>query len=255
MIVFNSDLDNTIIYSYKHDIGTKKRCVEIYQNRELSFVTERTYMILKQLMGKVLFVPTTTRTKEQYERIELGIGMPEYALVCNGGVLLVNGKEDEEWYQQSLHLIEDCKKELDKAKHILETDDNVTYELRNIKELFWFTKSEKPLDSVNLLKSKLDTRKVDVISNGVKIYVVPKRLSKGYALKRFRQRVKADTVIAAGDSEFDLSMLCEADVAIAPKELSTYLSNMPHTVFTENKGMFSEELLKAVELELVSLRR
>ena len=43
MIAFFSDLDNTLIFSYKHDIGKEKRCVEIYQGREVSYITERTY--------------------------------------------------------------------------------------------------------------------------------------------------------------------------------------------------------------------
>lgn len=34
-------------------------------------------------------IPTSTRTEEQYKRIELDIGIVPYALVCNGGVLLV----------------------------------------------------------------------------------------------------------------------------------------------------------------------
>ena len=42
---------------------------------------------------------------EQYERINLGSGLFRYALVCNGGILLVDGKEDGEWYKDSLKLI------------------------------------------------------------------------------------------------------------------------------------------------------
>ena len=38
MIVFYSDLDNTLIYSYRREIGGKKRCVEVYQGREISFM-------------------------------------------------------------------------------------------------------------------------------------------------------------------------------------------------------------------------
>ena len=33
------------------------------------------------------------------------IGIVPYALVCNGGVLLVNGKRDREWYLESLQMI------------------------------------------------------------------------------------------------------------------------------------------------------
>lgn len=50
-------------------------------------------------------IPTSTRTEEQYKRIELDIGIVPYALVCNGGVLLVNGKRDREWYLESLQMI------------------------------------------------------------------------------------------------------------------------------------------------------
>ena len=53
MTVFNTDLDNTIIYSYKNDIGMSRRCVELYQGREISFVTDRTYELLKQVRQKM----------------------------------------------------------------------------------------------------------------------------------------------------------------------------------------------------------
>ena len=97
MYLFNCDLDNTLIYSYKHDIGADKINVEQYQGREISFITSRTFELLKEVAEKTVFVPTTTRTVEQYGRIDLGIHTPQYALVCNGGILLKNGVEDSEW--------------------------------------------------------------------------------------------------------------------------------------------------------------
>lgn len=63
------DMDNTIIYSYKHDIGEKKLNVELYNGREISFISERTYSLLKEVNDKMLIVPTSTRTEEQYRRI------------------------------------------------------------------------------------------------------------------------------------------------------------------------------------------
>ena len=102
MKVFYSDLDNTLIYSYKHEIGERRKCVEVYQGREISFMTEFTWRALKTLMEKLLFVPVTTRTLEQYQRIQLGISMPSYALVCNGGILLKDGEPDRCWYEESL---------------------------------------------------------------------------------------------------------------------------------------------------------
>ena len=120
MVVFNSDLDNTLIYSYKHDIGEDKKCVEIYNDREISFMSNRTFEILSKISKKIRFVPTTTRAEEQYNRICFqGINI-EYALVCNGGILLKNGKRVDEWYDESLKIIKPAKEEMCKAKKLIE---------------------------------------------------------------------------------------------------------------------------------------
>lgn len=246
MIIFNTDLDNTIIYSYKHNIGENKICAEVYREREISFITDKTAELLKAANAAVTLVPTTTRTLEQYNRIDLGFGVPQYALVCNGGVLLVNGEEDEEWYNDSFRAVSGCQEQLSFAEKILEGDENRTFEVRNIRRLFIFTKSDKPLESVDILKSKLDTDKVDVFNNGVKVYVVPKNLSKGIAVNRLREKLNADTVVSAGDSEFDISMLSASDVAIAPKELSEIDELPEDTVLFDGEGVFSEFVLNKV---------
>lgn len=68
MILF-SDLDNTLIYSYKHDIGLRKRNVELYQGREISFITEDTWQYLKRLKARIEIVPLSTRSVEQYSEL------------------------------------------------------------------------------------------------------------------------------------------------------------------------------------------
>ena len=62
MYIFNADLDNTLIFSYKHNIGIEKLNVELYQGREISFMTELSFKLLKEVNKKAVFVPTTTRT-------------------------------------------------------------------------------------------------------------------------------------------------------------------------------------------------
>ena len=169
MIAFHTDLDNTLIYSYKHDIGPQKRNVELYQGREISYITEETYHLLQLVKNEMLIVPTTTRTLEQYQRIDLGIGPFPYALVCNGGVLLVNGVPDEAWYQDSLHLVSDSREEMNLAMELLEREPRRKFELRYIEKLFIFTKCNDPETVVNDLKTSLDTKYVDVFSNGESI--------------------------------------------------------------------------------------
>lgn len=247
MILFAADLDNTIIYSYKHDIGEAKRCVERYHGKELSFITDTTYELLNQVKEIVTFVPTTTRTREQYERIDLGIGIPEYALVCNGGVLLVNGKEDTDWYRRSLEIVSDAKEALEYGKQLLWQDKNRCFEVRNIQGLFTFTKSEKPLDCVEMLKNQLNLSKVDVFANGIKVYVVPKKLNKGAAILRLKEKTGANTLIAAGDSEFDISMLNASDLAIAPKELMGWEGLKKSVCHMPCRSVFSEELLSYIK--------
>ncbi|MBR1691395.1 MAG: HAD hydrolase family protein [Lachnospiraceae bacterium] len=219
MIIFFSDLDNTLIYSYKHELGPDKICVEVYQGREISFVTARTADLLKKISEKAVIVPTTTRTVEQYERIDLGMGTFPYVLACNGGVLLTDGREDSDWYEESLCLIADSAGQMERARTLMELDAHRTMEVRYIRELFLFTKSSEPKRSAERLKEELNPSSVEVFTNGVKVYVVPRNLNKGTAARRLRRQLGAEKVFAAGDSVFDLPMLEYADYAIAPKGL------------------------------------
>lgn len=249
--VFNTDLDNTIIYSYKHDIGNDKINVELYEGREISFITEKTKQLLNKVNEKILLVPTTTRTVEQYKRIDLGIGVPKYVLTCNGGVLLRNGERDEEWYKESLELVKDCDKESRKAIEFLEKDENRTFDVRFIENLFVYTKSSEPKKMSEFLRKNLNTELVDVFNNGVKVYVVPKKLSKGMAIKRFRKLFDDALCIAAGDSEFDISMLNEADLAIAPIKIKAICDKIQtelkdNVVIADDKTIFSEKVLEFV---------
>lgn len=245
-MLFNVDLDNTLIYSYKHDIGVDKRCVEVYQGREVSFITGRTYELLGRLSHYVMIVPTTTRTIEQYQRINIGSINPDYALVCNGGVLLVNGKEDDEWYNESMDIVKPCQYELKKATGILKEDMNRCFELRNIKNLFIFTKSSSPYESMQRLRAELDMSLVDVLCNGVKVYVVPKVLNKGNGVKRLKEKLKAYKVISSGDSEFDIPMLNYADIGVAPLGLGNAHELNDSVKMIDSKNVFSEEMLEYV---------
>ena len=241
------DMDNTIIYSYKHDIGEKKLNVELYNGREISFISERTYSLLKEVNDKMLIVPTSTRTEEQYRRINLHIGAIPYALVCNGGVLLVNGERDKEWYYESLKMIAESRPQLDKAIGILEVDPRRKFEVRFIDELFVFTKCEKPDEVIKDLNKTLKTELVDIFHNGEKVYVVPKKLSKGMAVRRLREKLKPESIMAAGDSGFDISMVEEADHGFVPygfTDAYQISDNRSKIMEMEPERLFSEALLE-----------
>lgn len=82
------DLDRTLIYSAAAiaegatikspaaDLLASAHCVEIYQGLPQSFMSPRAMASLLELDAVAHVVPTTTRTIEQYRRIELPIGVP-----------------------------------------------------------------------------------------------------------------------------------------------------------------------------------
>ena len=246
MIVLNTDLDNTLIYSYKHDIGEDKKCVEIYHDREISYATNTTLNLLGKVRDKILVVPTTTRTTEQYLRIDFGLGNFKYVLTCNGGVLLVDGVEDLEWYAESKQMIEESMPIMNMAYDLMDKDPNRNFDLRFIRDLFLFTKSECPEESVQYLKEHLDISFVDVFNNGIKVYVVPKKLNKGMGIQRLKNRLNADIVIAAGDSEFDIPMIECADYAMIPEELQDSVNITENIDVMSNDILFSEGYLRKV---------
>ena len=244
MKILCTDLDNTIIYSYKHDIGNEKMNVELYKEREISFITKQTFELLKKVKEEFLVIPTSTRTIEQYERINLKIGTFKYALVCNGSVLLVDGKKDKDWYEESLRLAKPSNLEVKKALEYLENDKRRTFELRYIEDLFVFTKCDKSETVVNELRKHLDKSLVNVFNNKEKVYVLPTLLSKGKAIERLKKYLKAEFIIAAGDSEFDISMVEAADVGLVPYGFKSEFNIKSDICEMGKEGLFSEQLLR-----------
>lgn len=228
-IILASDLDNTLIYSYKHDIGNCKIPVEWKDGKILSYMTEYAYYALNQVIHEVLFVPVSTRSVEQYQRIQLlKQGEPKYAIVSNGGTLLVEGKEDKDWAEETKKLIQKAMPTLEKVITFLIMDQDRSLEVRLVDESFVFTKSKNPEGTLQRLKEQFVDSTVEFYHNGEKIYAVPAILNKGNAVCRLLKRIgisNQNKLYAAGDSEFDLPMLEIADMAFCPKVISNQMQN------------------------------
>lgn len=250
MILFASDLDNTLIFSKNKMIGDSV-CVEYKDGKELSYMTARAHTLLQDIAEKTLFVPVTTRSVEQYRRIRLvEKKTPHFALVSNGGTLLVDGKEDKRWYVQSREIIAEAFSQMEKAILLLKQDELVTFDIRLTDGLFVFTKTSNAEISLEKLRQKLDTSLVSLEGTGEKIYVVPKELNKGNALKRLLERTGPLFTASAGDSSFDISLLQQADFGFVPGgDLFHGLKSKGKIVdFTNNSCFFSEEVLSYVLL-------
>ncbi len=244
-MLFLSDLDNTLIYSYKQDIGGSKILVETKEGKALSYMTSMSHGLLDKLKEQLLFVPVTTRSLEQYRRICFFPNwQPEYALVANGGILLQAGKVEPAWYEESQRLIAPAKQQLQAGLRLLEKDGNVCFEVREVDGLFVFTKSNEPEQTIAILQEHLNRELISVHQNGSKVYIFPKVLNKGTAVTRIKSRLNPAETMSAGDSAFDIPMLAEADIAIAPKELvSETIYPKDLIVQTPDTPIFSDGLL------------
>lgn len=77
-VLVASDLDRTLIYSSAALALTmpdarapRLLCVEVHESKPLSYMTETAAGLLADLGDAAVFVPTTTRTRKQYQRINL----------------------------------------------------------------------------------------------------------------------------------------------------------------------------------------
>jgi hypothetical protein len=93
MMMFASDLDRTLIYSkravqeFLGDISDLKQ-VEIKGDKALSFMTFQAYELLWDIATRTLFVPITTRSNEQFNRLSLLGEIPHlYTVTANGAHL------------------------------------------------------------------------------------------------------------------------------------------------------------------------
>jgi len=250
MKIFISDLDNTLIYSYKHDIGKDRILVETKDGKELSFMTSKAHVLLEKIKDEMEFIPLTTRSLEQYRRIFFSEKWTvEHALVANGGILLCNNKIDESWYEESLELIKDAQKQLDIGIELLKKNRNTYFEVRKVDGLFVFTKSKDVFSTKNMLENSVDLSIVKVFSNGSKVYIFPEKLNKGTAVKRIRKLKNPQSIFAAGDSDFDIPMLKEADFAIFPHNLNQFLDNVKNGFMVEEGKMFSDEVIDYVLIQ------
>ena len=250
MIVFASDLDNTLIFSYKkrQQCQNPTICVETKEGKELSFMTKKAYDKLQAVASSLIFVPITTRSVEQYERITFfEKKYPQYALTTNGGILLYENQIEKNWLFETKQMIESSEKELEKAKEILKKDMAICFEIRKVDDIFIYTKSMEPEKTAKILSQQLDLEKVFVDTNGEKIYVFPKILSKGLAIKRLKNFLQCDTIFSAGDSGFDISMLEEADISYwSGKEKVMMKKGICH-VYQQNVTNFAEYILTEIE--------
>ncbi len=214
MYTWFSDLDNTLVYSHRNFFPAEKVLVELLMGKEQSYMTKITYDFMCNM--KMNFVPVTTRTIEQYNRLFIFQGSinVKRALVCNGAILLVDGHIDEEWKNETRHTAHKGISELlDIQKDFSE------YNINNVEDFMFYFEAEKPEEQAEIYRERYKSMNIYVGYDKRKVYFVPTEINKGTAIYRYCQRYGIEKSISSGDSEFDVSMLSATNISIAPDVL------------------------------------
>lgn len=227
-VLVASDLDRTLIYSTAALALTmpdarapRLLTVEVHESKPLSFLTETAAGLLTELGDAAVFVPTTTRTRKQYQRINLPGPTPTYAICANGGHLLVDGVSDPDWYAGvTARLADECAPLEEVRDHLAATADPTWVRKHRIAEdLFVYLVVERellPEEWVKGLAVWAENRGWTVSLQGRKLYAVPKPLTKSAAMREVARRTGAQLTVAAGDSLLDADLLLAADRAWRP---------------------------------------
>ncbi|MFF2408179.1 HAD family hydrolase [Streptomyces sp. NPDC058092] len=259
MTLVASDLDRTLIYSaaalqlpMPDAEAPRLLCVEVYEHKPLSYLTETAATLLGELARSTVFVPTTTRTREQYGRIHLPGPAPRFAICANGGHLLVDGVSDPDWQTRvARRLADECASLAEVRAHLLAAADPVwLLKERVAEDLFAYLVVERsllPEGWVKELGQWAETRGWTVSLQGRKIYAVPGPLTKSAAMNEVARRTGATLTLAAGDSLLDADLLLAADHAWRPDhgELADTGWSAAHVDVTAERGVAAgEEILR-----------
>ena len=246
MKLFLSDLDNTLLYSYKHR-ATDDVCIEYDKGTEQGFMTSFIFDLFDRMIDNVCFIPVTTRSVEQYNRIQWPKGLsPEYEVVANGGIMLQNGIIDQEWYNESSYEYCLYKDEIKTLQEKLLSSGNYI-RCRIVDDLYLFAYCKDNVDAKQCAKDNSDETQLKVIASGKKLYFFPPNINKGMALTKLRKKLKPELVISAGDSIIDIPMLEKADIAIVPNNyLAKRINGSAKIIVCPENSKFSNYILNTI---------
>lgn len=258
-----TDLDRTMIFS-RNAIGAgvpdaDLQCVEYYQGAPLSYMTQAGAAALGELAARCFVVPATTRTIEQFTRIELPGAPWPYVITSNGGNILVDGVPDARWRCEVGQAMRDGGASL--AEVTAELENRVSPDwvdkVRSADDLFCYLvirPERPPADFLPAWGQWCMDRGWTVSRQGRKIYAMPAAVCKSRAVAEVRSRLTSEgalapraRVLAAGDGGLDAEMLAAADAAIRPRhgELEVLQWRHPSVTVTNGSGIVAGEQILA----------
>lgn len=248
-VILASDLDRTLIYS-RHFLKDRVEghfCVEVIKEEDFSFITQEAKEKLDNILNSKFaknFIPCTTRSINQFKRINIFNQFP-YAVTTNGGTILVNGEPSSEWNLE----IQKNKKKLSVSyenmrKLILSLYNNYfTQEFKLVDEIFYYTKvHSRPTESQEIKEMLEDLTKTlkntgwTYTLQGLKLYIIPEYVTKENALdylinKFFNLKT---FVITSGDGNLDIGLIHYGDLSYIPENSHAHKELVEKNQFFEN---------------------
>lgn len=236
-ILFVCDLDNTLIYSKKH-YKNGDVLVECIDGKPQSYMSPKSYDLFLKINRLVDFVPVTTRSIQQFKRINLPF---KTAFTTNATILLNNGEIDKDFAEYSKKQVEPYKQELERLYNLYKDDQRFRI-VRYVDNMFLFLACANGCTAEQCVLDIRTQTDLYTENTGYKIYIFPPTANKGESVKYFRKNKNYDFVIGAGDSPIDLAMLKKCDKALVPNY--KLAGNLDNVVVFEEK--FTENMLEYV---------
>ena len=250
-VLLACDIDNTLIHSWKHQ-KEGDLCIEHIGEREQGYMSRKAAVLYSSLPDNIFLVPVTTRSVEQYRRIMWpGSREPDLAVTTNGAILLgprdKNGENARsrllqndpggdisgichEWIAQSKSASAPCRQAMNELGEIILASGHYL-RVRMVDDFYLFAYCEEGRDPKEAVPESALGNGLQIVSSGRKIYFLPPAFNKGEAVRRLEDLLRPPMILAAGDTEIDLSMAEPADLMFIPEKLFNACGpDLPYTV-------------------------
>ncbi len=266
-VLVATDLDRTLVYSRRSRGPVDPAALHGVEDRRgttVSWTTHRSAALLAELDRRTTWVPSTTRTVEEFRRLRLPRAPapgPRYAVCAHGGVLLVDGQPDAGWTTRVRRIvagaagIDELAARLARVAAALpEGTIGPVCRAEGFFLVAPLDRARPPDEWAEELAAWAAPLRWRVRVHGAKLYALPEGLTKAAAIEEVVRRRPGGSVLAAGDSLLDLDLLLRADAAIRPAhgELHALGWRADHVAVTARAGVHAGEEIAAWLLDKVS---
>lgn len=245
-----ADLDGTLIHSRRRVPEPDGHLVvEVYDGRDVGFMTPEAWDLLAEVQRRGLLVPATARTIRQFSRIRFP-EPPRVAILAGGAIVRVDGEIDPVWDAEVQSRLDGAGASVAEVAARLGTMPT-TEEPRIGDDRFAYVRVAPEAD-VEDFTAWCGARGWRVVHQDGRIYCHPEGLSKSSPLPRVAELVGSPPAIALGDGLMDAELLSAVPVALTPAEGPLWMSGWRQGSSVDGFGPASTTLLLAAVLDSIT---